>query len=284
MITACQLMRLTSGKASPPWNLSNLRIAAELKSNAQVSLRGVINDIKDKKTIIFLRIIDPKILQSVSSLDELQTKLQTDQTIPSQATIIALQTALVPSGAKIAYISKSKVGIKGTTQQLLDVPTRPLTAEDVSQTVTGTITAAGGAATAGGAVAAWAGTSTAGLSEGAIIAIDIGLGVAAGAGIGLVVIGLYLIFSSNDIQVDGSNAEVAVLGDAPPDVDPGALYAANSIDNPDNPADPTDPSDPTDPTEPDPGDTGGEGGEGGEGEGEGGGGGGDHGGQATAKG
>jgi hypothetical protein len=137
MLTLRQTLTIATRRSAPPWHAGELLTI--LKLQGTFSLKSAINKVQAQKVVLFVQIRDSSILESVSTLAELNAIWKSSH--PGQNTVSLLSKILAPSGAFIGAISSDgqTVGIAGTTLSLVGVPIKLLVAQ-----ATGGIGIAGG--------------------------------------------------------------------------------------------------------------------------------------------
>ena len=130
MLTARQLMMTTTRRRQSPFHLHELRDVFKTSPTAPISIRTIINGIREQKFFFFVEIRDQSLLRSAKSLSELQKIFRSSR--PTLITLKDLSKMLGSVGGSIRFLSANRqvAGISGQIEVLAKIPTVRLTPQN----------------------------------------------------------------------------------------------------------------------------------------------------------
>jgi hypothetical protein len=142
MLTAKQLLIITSNRSTAPWRMKDLR---NIFAATPLSLRSLLDGVGGQQLVLFLEIRDISILTGANTFDDFLTKWKSSA--PTKATLAQLAQILATTGASLILSAHSwrSVGIKGPVTSLVGVPTIKINREtfDGAKDIANSLVAAG---------------------------------------------------------------------------------------------------------------------------------------------
>jgi hypothetical protein len=123
MLTVKQLLAITTRRSVPPWRVRDLLTVFTLK---EISLRSIISGVQGQNVVFFVKVQDASLLKSVKNLEELQALFA--KSVPTKTTWGQLAKILSAFGG-FKFLSNNwmTVGIAGTVDAFVGVPTLGIT-------------------------------------------------------------------------------------------------------------------------------------------------------------